>query len=235
MGLILNMETGTDVCSVALARDGKLLSLRESLEGRDHAKRLAVFADEILRESGTGADELSAVAVSKGPGSYTGLRIGVSFAKGLCYGLGIPLLGIGSLRSMVEILREEYSAGIVDVNNPSDAVLCPMIDARRMEVYTQLLGWDGHPLCDVHAEILTENSFKEYLGGENEFLIFGNGAKKAQEILPGAKYIELTPSARGMVRLSEEAFQKKQFEDTAYFEPFYLKDFIITTKKKKLF
>ncbi|MBQ0081247.1 MAG: tRNA (adenosine(37)-N6)-threonylcarbamoyltransferase complex dimerization subunit type 1 TsaB [Alistipes sp.] len=235
MGLILNIETGTDVCSVALANNGTLLSLRESSSGRDHAKRVAVYTDEILHENGTHAQDLSAISVSKGPGSYTGLRIGVSFAKGLSYGLGIPLLGVGSLDSMMEIIREEYAAGLLEIDNPTSAVFCPMIDARRMEVYTQLLGWDGNPLSNVHAEILTENSFIQYRGEGKEFIIFGSGAKKASETLAYSKYMEIIPSARGMVRLSEELYNKKQFEDTAYFEPLYLKDFIVTTQKKKLF
>ena len=138
MALILAIETGTDICSVALVRDGELVALRESDEERNHAKKIGVFVDELLRESGVSADELDAVAVSKGPGSYTGLRIGVSFAKGLCYGQNIPLVAVGSLDSLTEVAREDYEAGIIDVEGWEEATLCPMIDARRMEVYTQL-------------------------------------------------------------------------------------------------
>ncbi|MBR2072632.1 MAG: tRNA (adenosine(37)-N6)-threonylcarbamoyltransferase complex dimerization subunit type 1 TsaB, partial [Alistipes sp.] len=137
MSLILCIETGTDICSVGIARDGELVSLRESAEGRDHAKHVGVFVDELLRETGVSPDELDAVAVGMGPGSYTGLRIGVSFAKGLCYGLQIPLVAIGSLDALAEVAIEDNEAGILDVEAWDDAVLCPMVDARRMEVYTR--------------------------------------------------------------------------------------------------
>ncbi|MEE1102624.1 MAG: tRNA (adenosine(37)-N6)-threonylcarbamoyltransferase complex dimerization subunit type 1 TsaB, partial [Alistipes sp.] len=136
MALILSIETGTDVCSVALARDGELVSLRESDEGRDHAKRVALFVDELLHETGVTPQELDAIAVGMGPGSYTGLRIGVSFAKGLCYGLQIPLVAVGSLDALVEVAKEDFQAGILDVKDWQKAILCPMVDARRMEVYT---------------------------------------------------------------------------------------------------
>ncbi|MBQ5878482.1 MAG: tRNA (adenosine(37)-N6)-threonylcarbamoyltransferase complex dimerization subunit type 1 TsaB, partial [Alistipes sp.] len=138
MALILLIETGTDICSVGIARDGELLSLRESDRGRDHARQVAAFVDEALEEMGLQPEALDAVAVGKGPGSYTGLRIGVSFAKGLCYGIGRPLIAIGSLDALTEVAREDYEAGIVDVERWDEAVLCPMVDARRMEVYTQL-------------------------------------------------------------------------------------------------
>ena len=175
MSLILCIETGTDICSVGLSRDGELISLRESDEGRDHARNVALFVDELLRENDIAAEELSAVAVGMGPGSYTGLRIGVSFAKGLCYGLQIPLVAVGSLDSMVQVAREDHEAGIIDVDNWSDAVLCPMVDARRMEVYTQMFDAQGQPLNEVKAEILTEESFKEWRN-ERQLVIFGNGA-----------------------------------------------------------
>ena len=134
MSLILCIETGTDICSVGLARDGELISLRESDRGRDHARQVAVFVDELLSQTEIMPDELDAVAVGKGPGSYTGLRIGVSFAKGLCYGLQIPLLSVGSLDALTEVGREDYEAGIVSVDRWEEAILCPMVDARRMEV-----------------------------------------------------------------------------------------------------
>ncbi|MBR5135443.1 MAG: tRNA (adenosine(37)-N6)-threonylcarbamoyltransferase complex dimerization subunit type 1 TsaB, partial [Rikenellaceae bacterium] len=134
MSLILCIETGTDVCSVGLAENGQLVALRESC-GRDHARNVAVYVDELLRERDVDADEIDAIAVGKGPGSYTGLRIGVSFAKGLCYGLRKPLIAIGSLDALVEVAREDAEAGIVDVENFERATLCPMVDARRMEVY----------------------------------------------------------------------------------------------------
>ena len=138
MSLILCIETGTDICSVGIAKDGELLSLRESDEGRDHARKVGVFVDELLRETGIAPDELDAVAVGKGPGSYTGLRIGVSFAKGLCYGLQKPLIAVGSLDALTEVAREDYEAGILSVSDWDRALLCPMVDARRMEVYAQV-------------------------------------------------------------------------------------------------
>ena len=233
MSLILCIETGTDICSVGLSRDGELISLRESDEGRDHARNVALFVDELLRENDIAAEELSAVAVGMGPGSYTGLRIGVSFAKGLCYGLQIPLVAVGSLDSMVQVAREDHEAGIIDVDNWDDAVLCPMVDARRMEVYTQMFDTQGQPLNEVKAEIVTEESFKEWRG-ERQLVIFGNGAAKCREVLNDATYINVTPSARGLAALAHQRLEAGQTEDIAYFEPFYLKDFIIIPSKKKL-
>ena len=233
MSLILCIETGTDICSVGLSRDGELISLRESDEGRDHARNVALFVDELLRENDIAAEELSAVAVGMGPGSYTGLRIGVSFAKGLCYGLQIPLVAVGSLDSMVQVAREAHDAGIIDVDNWDDAVLCPMVDARRMEVYTQLFDAQGQPLNEVKAEIVTEESFKEWRN-ERQLVIFGNGAAKCREVLSDATYINVTPSARGLAALAHQRLEAGQTEDIAYFEPFYLKDFIIIPSKKKL-
>ncbi len=233
MSLILCIETGTDICSVGLSRDGELISLRESDEGRDHARNVALFVDELLRENDIAAEELSAVAVGMGPGSYTGLRIGVSFAKGLCYGLQIPLVAVGSLDSMVQVAREDHEAGIIDVDNWNDVVLCPMVDARRMEVYTQMFDTQGLPLNEVKAEIVTEESFKEWRN-ERQLVIFGNGAAKCREVLNDATYINVTPSARGLAALAHQRFEAGQTEDIAYFEPFYLKDFIIIPSKKKL-
>ena len=233
MALILCIETGTDICSVGLSRDGELVSLRESDEGRDHAKRVGVFVDELLRETGIAPDELDAIAVGMGPGSYTGLRIGVSFAKGMCYGLQIPLVAVGSLDALAEVAIEDNEAGILDVKDWNDAVLCPMVDARRMEVYTRLFNAAGEPLSEVSAEIVTEQSFAEWRKGR-QLVIFGNGAAKCCEILPDATYVNITPSARGLARLAERRLQEGKTEDIAYFEPFYLKDFIVIPSKKKL-
>lgn len=235
MALILLIETGTDICSVGIARDGELLSLRESDRGRDHARQVAAFVDEALEEMGLQPEALDAVAVGKGPGSYTGLRIGVSFAKGLCYGIGRPLIAIGSLDALTEVAREDYEAGIVDVERWDEATLCPMVDARRMEVYTQLFNAAGEAVSEVEAKIIDEESFRDERNSGRPFVIFGNGAAKCSEVLEGATLIDVAPSARGLARLAEEAFVAQKFEDIAYFEPFYLKDFVVTTSKKKLF
>ena len=234
MALILSIETGTDICSVALANDGELMALRESDEGRDHAKKVALFVDELLRETGVQPSDLDAIAVGKGPGSYTGLRIGVSFAKGMCYALDIPLIAIGSLDALTEVAREDYDAGILDIEEEewAKAKLCPLVDARRMEVYAEVFDNEGKALTDVVAEVVTEDSFKEWR--KDKFVIFGNGAKKCTELLSDAIFVDIAPSARGIVRLAEESFKAQRFEDLAYFEPFYLKEFLVIPSKKKL-
>ena len=233
MSLILCIETGTDICSVGIARDGELVSLRESAEGRDHAKYVGVFVDELLRETDIAPDELDAVAVGMGPGSYTGLRIGVSFAKGLCYGQQIPLIAVGSLEALAEVAIEDNEAGILDVENWDDAVLCPMVDARRMEVYTQLFDAAGNQLSEVSAEVVDENTFAD-IRRDKQLVIFGNGASKCCEVMSDATYIEVAPSARGLARKAEQKLSVGKVEDIAYFEPFYLKDFVVIPSKKKL-
>ena len=235
MSLILCIETGTDVCSVGIAKDGELLSLRESDEGRDHARKVGVFVDELLRETGIVPDDLDAVAVGKGPGSYTGLRIGVSFAKGLAYGLGKPLVAVGSLDALAEVAREDYEAGILAVDGWDGAYLCPMVDARRMEVYAQVFDTEGRPQSEVSAEVVGPESFAAFRGQGRPFVIFGSGARKCADILPDAVCVEVTPSVRGLAQLAQRAFDEGRTEDIAYFEPFYLKDFVVTTSKKKLF
>ena len=233
MANILCIETSAAVCSVALAVNGETVAVRESDGSRNHARNIGVFADEILRANDLNPDDLDAVAVSAGPGSYTGLRIGVSFAKGLCYGLQIPLVAVGSLDSLVQVAREDYEAGIIDVEQWNDAVLCPMVDARRMEVYTQMFDAKGQSLNEVKAEIIAEDSFAEWRNGR-PFVIFGNGAAKCQEVLTDAILVNVTPSARGLAALAHQRFEAGQTEDIAYFEPFYLKDFIVIPSKKKL-
>lgn len=235
MSLILCIETGTDVCSVGIAKDGELLSLRESDEGRDHARKVGVFVDELLRETGIVPDDLDAVAVGKGPGSYTGLRIGVSFAKGLAYGLRKPLVAVGSLDALAEVAREDYEAGILAVDGWDEAYLCPMVDARRMEVYAQVFDTEGRPQSEVSAEVVGPESFAAFRGQGRPFVIFGSGARKCADILPDAVCVEVTPSVRGLAQLAQRAFDEGRTEDIAYFEPFYLKDFVVTTSKKKLF
>jgi tRNA threonylcarbamoyladenosine biosynthesis protein TsaB len=238
---------------VGLARDGQLIALRESAGERDHAARVAVFTDEVLAESGVASvaggrgngrgrgrgefgraklspGDLSAVAVSKGPGSYTGLRIGVSFAKGLCYGLGVPLIGVGSLAALCAIARRSRAAGGL----PLGGLLIPMIDARRMEVYGQVFDASGTALTEPEAWIIDQDSLAEW-HSRGPVTIFGSGAAKCRELLPWADFIEVEASARGMIPLACEAFAAGRFEDVAYFEPLYLKDFVITTSKKKLF
>ncbi|WP_195458392.1 tRNA (adenosine(37)-N6)-threonylcarbamoyltransferase complex dimerization subunit type 1 TsaB [Alistipes sp. D31t1_170403_E11] len=235
MSLILCIETGTDVCSVGIAKDGELLSLRESDEGRDHARKVGVFVDELLRETGIAPEDLDAVAVGKGPGSYTGLRIGVSFAKGLCYGLQKPLVAVGSLDALAEVACEDYEAGILSVEGWENAYLCPMVDARRMEVYAQVFDADGRPQSEVSAEVIDTESFAAFRGQGRPFVIFGSGARKCADVLPDATLVEVTPSARGLARLAQQALDEGRTVDIAYFEPFYLKDFVVTTSRKKLF
>ena len=234
MALILCIETGTDICSVGIAENGELVSLRESDEGRDHARKVGVFVDEILKENRLDPDDLDAVAVGKGPGSYTGLRIGVSFAKGLCYGLRKPLVAVGSLDALCEVAREDYEAGILAVEDWERAVLCPMVDARRMEVYTQLFDAQGRPLTEVSSEVVDAGRFSTWRA-KGPFVIFGSGAAKCADVLSDAVLVHVAPSARGLARLAQTAFDGGDFADLAYFEPFYLKDFVVTTSRKKFF
>ena len=234
MALILCIETGTDVCSVGIVKDGELVSLRESDAGRDHARKVGVFVDELLRETGVQPQDIDAVAVGKGPGSYTGLRIGVSFAKGLCYGLSCPLIAINSMEALANVAIEDYEAGILDINEWDKALLCPMVDARRMEVYAQVFDSQGSAQNEVSAEIVTEESFSQFRN-QGPFVIFGSGAAKCAEVLADATLVDITPSVRGMARLAQRAFESEDFVDVAYFEPFYLKNFVVTTSKKRLF
>ncbi len=236
MATILNIETATEVCSVNLARDGEVLLERESTGGLDHSRLLTVFIEEIFRALDVKSGKIDAVAVSKGPGSYTGLRIGVSVAKGLCYGLDIPLIGIETPDAMgkyVALHRQKFLSGTVDAGN---ALFCPMIDARRMEVYTALYNAGGERIEPVSAKIIDQNSFAEYLD-RHPVLFFGNGAEKCKQALTHRNALFDGPqkvSARFMTKLSLEKFNQKAFEDTAYFEPYYLKDFIATIPKNKI-
>ncbi len=229
MSLILSIESGTDICSVALSRDGEVVALRESREGRDHARLVAKFIDELLKECVVEARQLDAVAVSKGPGSYTGLRIGVSVAKGLCYGLNKPLIGVGSLEVLLHEAINKYDSSVW-----SGAKLMPMVDARRMEVYTQLFDLDGVALSEVSAEVVDENSFAEYRE-EGGLILFGDGAAKCAKVLPWAKFVEVSPSASGVARVAHKKLDNGEIEDVAYFEPFYLKEVVITKSKRKFF
>jgi tRNA threonylcarbamoyladenosine biosynthesis protein TsaB len=215
--VILCIETATTNCSVALGEKGKLLALKEDYSNSySHAERLHIFIEEILKENGLQAKDLSAIAVSKGPGSYTGLRIGVSAAKGLCFALDLPLISIPTLKSFALQVKQE-----------KDGFIIPLLDARRMEVYTAGFTSENQKVFDTRAQILTPDSFSKYL--ENAAVTFiGNGVEKFRNICthPNATFIEdKLPSAAEMVILAEEKFQKKKFEDVAYFEPYYLKDF----------
>jgi tRNA threonylcarbamoyladenosine biosynthesis protein TsaB len=228
MALILCIETGTDVCSVALMRDGAVVALREG-DGQDHARALAVYIDEVLREAGAAPRDLDAVAVGRGPGSYTGLRIGAATAKGLCYGLGIPLVAVGSLDALARVAIADHGAGFA-----ADALLCPMIDARRMEVYAQIFDAAGRPLSPVGAHVIDAGSLGEWRQTGREMVIFGNGAAKCASVLPWARLVDVSSSARGLAPAAEESLSARLVEDVAYFEPLYLKDFVATTPKKLL-
>ena len=222
MSYILNIETATKNCSVALAKDGITILCKEIAEqGYSHAEKLHVFIEEILKETGVAFQDLKAIAVSQGPGSYTGLRIGVSTAKGLCYALEIPLIAIDTL---------EVVARQVQVEN---GVIIPMIDARRMEVYSAVFDSNYKKTREVKAEIITENSFSET--SENIYFV-GDCQEKCQTVLMRENFNFLPhivfPSANQMSALSFEKFAKNQFEDVAYFEPFYLKDFMMTSATK---
>lgn len=229
MALILNIETATALCSVALSKDCKILSLRETTEEKSHAGSLTVFIEEILNETHLSVADLDAVAVGKGPGSYTGLRIGVSVAKGLCYGSGIPLIAISTLQVM-------FSQAVPNVNNEPDILLCPMIDARRMEVFCCLYDASGNEVQPVSARIIDETSFLDYLSG-HRIAFFGSGMEKCRKVIqhPNAVFLSnIQPHASAMATISDYSFRNALFENVAYFEPFYLKDFVATVPKKGL-
>ncbi len=215
---------------MALARDGEVVAIRESCEGRDHARLVASFADELLRSEGISPKELSAVAVSSGPGSYTGLRIGVSFAKGLCYGSDIPLIGVPSLDALVA-----HAIALQGRGELGAAHLVPMLDARRMEVYTALYNADGVAEGGVEAKVIDEFSYSDLREGGREVILFGDGAAKCHEVLPWTRLVDVTPSAAGVAKIAHERLLRGERDDVAYFEPFYLKDAAITVSKRKYF
>jgi len=232
MSLILCIETATPVCSVALSKDGETISLKETARKNSHSEVVTLFIDDLLRENKIQYTDLNAVAASKGPGSYTGLRIGVSTAKGLCYALDIPLIAINTLRSMAYGMAKIY---LKERKTSENILFCPMIDARRMEVYSAIYNKDNNEVRETKAEIIDKNSFSEYLE-QNQMIFFGDGATKCKSIIthPNAVfYNDIHTSATNMLSLAEEKFQKQQFEDVAYFEPFYLKDFIAGVPKVK--
>jgi len=223
---ILQIETATTVCSVALARDGKVLSFKQLDERNIHAEIITLFIEELITEAAIQYSDLDAIAVSCGPGSYTGLRIGVSTAKGLCFALDKPLIAIETLEAM--------AYGIIAEKKYKDILLCPMIDARRMEVYTALFDTAGNKIEPVTAKIIDENSFADQLQN-NQILFFGDGADKCRAVLgenPNAEFLPgFINSATHLTQKVFEKFRDKDFVDVAYFEPYYLKDFIAGVKK----
>lgn len=225
MAIILHLETATTNCSVSISRDDEIIVLKENnAASYSHSEQLHVFIKEALKEASLSFSDLDAVAISKGPGSYTGLRIGVSAAKGICFSLDIPLISIPTLQSM---------ANQVDLK-PGELVI-PVLDARRMEVYSCVYDNNYQKIRETRAEVINEESFVEYLG-ENKVYVMGSGAEKCRGVLQHPNFIfneSVVPSAKDMVSMAFEKYESKQFEDVAYFEPYYLKDFVLQQKKKK--
>ncbi|MGB5554738.1 MAG: tRNA (adenosine(37)-N6)-threonylcarbamoyltransferase complex dimerization subunit type 1 TsaB [Flavobacteriaceae bacterium] len=225
MALLLNLETATTNCSVSLATNGESIAIKQlNTPNYSHSEQLHLFIAQVLEEAGKVMNDLDAIAVSKGPGSYTGLRIGVSAAKGLCYALDKPLISIPTLESMAYQCQEK---GV-------DFVI-PLLDARRMEVYSAVFDATGGQVRETLAEIIDINSFERY-ATKGTVLLAGSGAEKCRAILTSEKFsfdTDIVPSALEMSALSFQKFQKKDFEDVAYFEPYYLKDFMLHTKQKK--
>ena len=228
MGLILSIETSTDICSVALSKEGITVAEQTITQGQSHASSLTVIIEALFNGKGRpDIKMLDPVAVSCGPGSYTGLRIGVSTAKGICYGLNIPLISIGSLQVL---------AAAVENRDNQPLHIAPMIDARRMEVYTALYNSQLELETPVEAMVIDESAFAEQLSRE-EILFVGNGAQKCMSVIkhPNAKFIaDLHPLATNMGKLAYAAFLRERFEDVAYFEPYYLKDFVAVVAKNKV-
>lgn len=223
MDYILNIETSTKNCSVSVAKEGRTIFCNEiAEEGYSHAERLHVFIEKSLKEAGIAYKDLSAIAVSQGPGSYTGLRIGVSAAKGLCFALGLPLIAVDTM----QVLASQATV--------SGGLIVPMIDARRMEVYSAIFNANHERVREVQAEIINENSFENI---EENIHFVGDCAEKCKSVLTKNNFVFLEeiryPSAKDMSAISFEKYKKNDTVDVAYFEPFYLKDFLVTTPKKQ--
>lgn len=220
MSLILHLETATKVCSVALSRDGVLIALKEQAdEGYSHGENLTIFIQQVMNQADIRFEELSAVSIASGPGSYTGLRIGASTAKAICYACEIPLIAIDALTTLAVIAQKKYP----------NRILCPVIDARRMEVYNLILNHDLVPQKEISADIIDEKSYRSF----EPFVCFGDGANKLQEIWIDRQItfdLQIHASASGQVKLAYEKFLAGTTEDVAYWEPFYLKDFIVGKK-----
>jgi len=224
MACILSIESSTQICSVAVSNDGQLVWNKENTELFSHSAVLGVYISEAIRFIQENHFKLDAVAVSEGPGSFTGLRIGVSLAKGICFGWDIPLIALPTLKVMASSLA------------PSSAYLCPMIDARRMEVYAALYDGNLNEIHPVSAIIIHEESYRDILA-QKEVIFFGNGAGKCKTVISSAnaKFVDkIVPLATNMMNEAENAFLKKTFTNLAYFEPFYLKEFQVTTPKNKV-
>ena len=229
MSKILNIETSTTVCSVSISENGACKCFRENFNGNNHSELIGVFVQGVLAEAGFQPKDLDAVALSIGPGSYTGLRIGTSFAKGLCYGSDLKLITIPTLKIIAQNAKEKY-------NIEDNALLCPMIDARRMEVYNCIYNAQLNEVRETQPEIINENSFADILK-DKKIYFFGNGAEKCKPFITHENAIFLSdvyPLATSMVKLSNEAFESEDFADVAYFEPFYLKAAHVTMPKNQL-
>ena len=224
MAVILNLETATTNCSVSICKDGELLAIKENdTPSYSHSEQLHVFIEDVLKEGKSALQDLDAIAVSKGPGSYTGLRIGVSSAKGLCFSLDIPLISIATLESMAHQAESENYDFII-----------PVLDARRMEVYSAIFDQSRFEVRETRAEIIDKNSFQGYTE-KGKVILLGSGAEKCKSILTHKNIsydTSVVPSSRDMGALSYQKFENKEFEDVAYFEPFYLKDFVLQKPKK---
>ncbi|MBR9853652.1 MAG: tRNA (adenosine(37)-N6)-threonylcarbamoyltransferase complex dimerization subunit type 1 TsaB [Algicola sp.] len=225
MAILLNLETATTNCSVSISKNNKILVLKENNAANySHSEQLHVFIKEALEEASLSFSDLNAVAVSKGPGSYTGLRIGVSAAKGICFSVDIPLISIPTLQSM---------ANQVDLK--PDELVIPVLDARRMEVYSCVFDNNNQEIRETRAEVINEESFSEFVSGSKVYIV-GSGAEKIRSVLQHPNFIfdtTVIPSSKDMAVMAFKKFEAKQFEDVAYFEPYYLKDFVLQQKKKE--
>jgi len=226
MARILSIETATQLCSVALSQDDRLIAIRESDEKNAHSRVLTTFIHEIFEEVSQEISSVDAVAVSMGPGSYTGLRIGVSSAKGLCYALDKPLIGVSTLQAMANGMRKLVNLGVSHVKK---VLYCPLIDARRMEVYTAIFDSENNLIGQIGAEIIDENSFSDHLK-TSYLVVAGDGSQKCYPLLSKQAnaifFPEFAASSKFMVEIAHKKFLNQEFENVAYFEPFYLKDFI---------
>jgi tRNA threonylcarbamoyladenosine biosynthesis protein TsaB len=234
MATILNIDTSTEVCSVSLGKDGISVALREDHAGKNHAMQLTLFIDELLQQKGISMHDIDAVAVSGGPGSYTGLRIGVSTAKGICYASGKPLIAIPSLEAMAHHVISNSAR--YHLPDEASMLFCPMIDARRMEVYTAVYNAKGEQIQKISADIIDHQSFEEQLKTD-KVAFFGNGSAKCRAAIghENALFVaDVHTSAAYIAPLAEKAYSEKRFVDTAYYEPYYLKDFLATVPTKNI-